>query len=378
MLVCTARHGQGKRWLARWVDHDRQERSKSFDRRADAQRQIDGITTSLNVGTYADPQRSAIPFGVVAEEWLDSKRGAVEPKTLAGNRSLLDVVVLPRWADTRLRDMQHPDIQEWVNWLRESSEARTRPAKRDEDDDGPLGLSAARVIHAFQVVDQVLSYAIRARYVAVNPADGIHLPRKNSRRDRAISHDQIRSLALAAGELSTVVYVLGYGGMRYGELQALKISNIQVDRCRLRVARSITYVHGFGDREGPTKTHQERWVPLPRFVMDMVADVIRGRDDTEFAFSLADGRPMPLDYFRWRFDKACAAADLVDVTPKTLRHTAGSLALAAGATIVTVSKMMGHKDVTTTMNIYAHELPDDFDNLAAAMDSAARNAASRS
>jgi integrase len=87
---------------------------------------------------------------------------------------------------------------------------------------------------------------------------------------------------------------------------------------------------------------------------------------------------MPLDYFRWRFDKACAAADLVDVTPKTLRHTAGSLALAAGATIVTVSKMMGHKNVTTTMNIYAHELPDDSDNLAAAMDTAARTAASRS
>jgi hypothetical protein len=70
--VCTARHGQGKRWLARWVDHDRQERSKSFDRRADAQRQIDGTTTALNNGTYADPQRSAIPFGAVAEEWFDT------------------------------------------------------------------------------------------------------------------------------------------------------------------------------------------------------------------------------------------------------------------------------------------------------------------
>ncbi|WP_324738840.1 tyrosine-type recombinase/integrase [Mycobacterium sp. 5-140-3-2] len=375
-LVCTARHGIGKRWLSRWVDNKGREQSKSFVRRADAQKHAEGIATALNTGTYADPRRSTMTFATVAEEWFDGKRGALEPKTVAGNRSLLDVVVLPKWADTPLRDIQHPDIQDWVNWLRESPDARTRPARsHDDDDDEPKGLSAARVIHAFQVVDQVLNYAIRSRYIAVNPADGVHLPRKASRRDKALSHEQIRSLADAAGELSTVVYVLGYGGMRYGELAALRVNNVQVGRSRLWIARSITHVSGVGDREGPTKTHQERWVTLPRFVMDKVADTIRGHDESEFVFARQDGEAMPLDYFRWRFDKACAAAELVNVTPKTLRHTAGSLALAAGATIVTVSKLMGHKDVTTTMNIYAHELPDDFDNLASAMDSAARKAA---
>ena len=376
-MVRSARHGVGKRWISRWVDNKGKEQGKSFARRVDAQKHAEGIATALNTGTYADPRRSEMAFRAVAEEWFDGKRGAVEPKTLADNRSLLDVVVLPHWADVSLRDMQHPDIQAWVNWLRESPEARTRPLRSNDDDDegAPRGLSAARVIHAFQVVDQVLNYAIRSRYIAVNPADGVHLPRKNPKRDKALSHTQIRELAEAAGELSPVVYVLGYGGMRYGELQALRVGNVQVDRSRLWIARSITYVSGVGDREGPTKTHQERWVTLPRFVMDMVAEAIRDRDVSEFVFARPGGEAMPLDYFRWRFDKACIAAGLIDVTPKTLRHTAGSLALAAGATIVTVSKMMGHKDVTTTMNTYAHELPDDFDNLAAAMDSAARGAA---
>ena len=50
-LVCTVRHSQGKRWLARWVDHDGQERTKAFDKRADAQRYIDGTTTALNTGS---------------------------------------------------------------------------------------------------------------------------------------------------------------------------------------------------------------------------------------------------------------------------------------------------------------------------------------
>jgi hypothetical protein len=59
-MVCTLRHGQGKRWLARWTDHDGETRGQSFDRRADAQRHIEGVTTALGTGTYADPQRSSV------------------------------------------------------------------------------------------------------------------------------------------------------------------------------------------------------------------------------------------------------------------------------------------------------------------------------
>ena len=138
------------------------------------------------------------------------------------------------------------------------------------------------------------------------------------------------------------------------------------------MSRSITYVRGAGHVEGPTKTHQERKAPLPRFVMDRVAEAIRGRDGDEFVFPAPNGQAMPLDYFRWRFDKACAEAGFAEVTPKTLRHTAGSLALKSGALVVTVSKLLGHRNVTTTMNIYAHDMPDDFDNLSDAMDSAIR------
>lgn len=373
-LVTTARHGKGLRWLARWVDHDGQERSKSFARKAEAQYEISEVTARLSVGTYADPKRSAVIFRDVAEEWFASKRTTKEPKTVAGYRSLLDGPVLPRWGDTRLRDIDHAGIQRWVTWLRESPDARQRPLKVDDDYDGPLGLSATRTIQAFQVVDQVLTYAIRARYIAANPADGVHLPRKDSRQDKAITHQQIAALAEAAGELSTAVYVLGYGGMRYSELCALRVRDVDVQRCRLRVSRKITYVTGRGYVEGPTKTHAERSVPLSRFVMDMVAKAVGGRDLSEFVFPLADGQFMPLDYFRWRLDKACVTAGLTDVTPKTLRHTAGSLALASGQPVMVAQKLLGHKKATTTMDVYAHDLPDGFDSLAAAMDQAARAA----
>ena len=130
------------------------------------------MRTALNTGTYADPKRGAVAFGTVAEEWIEGKRTALADKTLAGYRSLLDVTVLPKWGDVPLRDMDHAGIQQWVTWLSISPDARYRPVKRDddeEDDDTQQGLSAARVIQAFQVVDQVLAYAIRARYIRDQP-----------------------------------------------------------------------------------------------------------------------------------------------------------------------------------------------------------------
>jgi integrase len=370
-LVTTIRHGQGKRWLARWVDHDGQERSKAFDRKAEAQRHITDVTAALTTGSYADPKRGAVTFATVAEPWFDSKSG-LKPKTRAGYRSLLDVLVLPRWGATPLRDITHADIQAWVHTLATDPAARRRKASKADDD--AKGLSAARVVQAYQVVDQVLRYAARAKFISVNPATDVQLPRIDTPEKAALTHDQVRQIADASGELLTMVYVLGYGGLRYGEIAALRVGDVDTKRRRVKVSRSVTAVAGMGMVEGTTKTHQARSVPLPEFVMNLVAAQVKRRSPADLVFPYHDGSWMPRDWFALRLDKAGVSVGLPGITPHILRHTAGSLALASGASVVTVQKLLGHLSPITTMNVYAHQLPDDFDNLATAMDAAARAA----
>lgn len=370
-LVTTARHGQGRRWLARWVDHDGQERSRAYDRKADAQQRITQVTTELTTGTYADPKRGAVTFATVAEPWFDSKSG-LKPKTRAGYRSLLDVVVIPRWGDVKLSDITHADIQAWVHSLATDPSARQRKASTPNED--AKGLSAARVVQAYQVIDQALRYAVRSRYIAINPAADVQLPRINTPEKIALTHEQVRQVADTSGELRTAVYVLGYGGIRYGELAGLRVGDVDTKRRRLKVSRSVTAVAKMGMVEGTPKTHQARSVPLPAFVMELVTQHIAGRSPDELVFPYHDGSWMPRDWFALRLEKASAAVGLAGVTPHILRHTAGSLALASGASVVTVQKLLGHQSAITTMNVYAHQLPDDFDDLAAAMDVAARAA----
>jgi integrase len=360
--------------MARWVENG-EERSKSFQRKADAERHINGVSAEVLTGTYADPKRAAVKFAVIAEEWLAAKQTRVAPKTAAGYRSLLKIVVLPKWGETKLSDIDHGGIQAWVSWLATDPAARHRPPKPAEDDDEDAvvtGLSPARVIQAFQVVDQVLAYAIRTKHLATNPAEYVELPRKTPAERIALTHAEVHDLAEAAGALTTMVYVLAYAGMRYGECAALKVGEFDAQRNRLRIARSVTYVTGTGQVEGETKTHRARTVPLPSFVAERLAEDVNGRGADERLFPGEGGEPMRLDYFRWRFDKAVAKAGLRGVTPKTLRHTAGSLAIASGSSIVVAQKLLGHESPVITMSVYSHMMPDDFDNLALAMDAAAK------
>jgi site-specific recombinase XerC len=87
-------------------------------------------------------------------------------KTVARYRSLLDTVVLPLGKDVPLREVQFDDLQVWSTSL--SVEGSVRFASK--------GLSASRVRQAYQLVGAILKFAVKAKHLSANPADGVELP----------------------------------------------------------------------------------------------------------------------------------------------------------------------------------------------------------
>ncbi|MFD8103391.1 tyrosine-type recombinase/integrase [Nocardia fluminea] len=71
-------------------------------------------------------------------------------------------------------------------------------------------------------------------------------------------------------------------------------------------------------------------------------------------------------------DAASSAVDLPGVVPHSLRHTAASLAISAGANIKVVQRMLGPKTATLTLDLYGHLFDEDLDPVAAALDVKAR------
>ncbi len=361
----SANYGCRKRWRARYVDPNGVERSRAFATKTEAQKFLDGdVTTKVVTGTWVDPDRSGVLFEVVAEKWYATKK-LRKPKTVGGYRSLLDTLVLPRWKAIPLRDIEFEDIQEWVVTLSESGSVRFEGR----------GLSASRVTQAYQVLSQVLKFAVKAKRLPVNPAEDIELPTVTQSEKVYLTHVQVLRLGMAAGRFRSLVLVLAYTGIRFGEATALRPVDIDLEARRIRVVRSATFVRGSGTVVSDTKNHTNRSVPVPGVLVKELVRLLDGRGPGELVFPSHKGGYLESTEFRWVFDQAAEAAELKGFVPHWLRHTAASLAIRAGANIKVVQKMLGHKTATMTLDLYGHLYEDDLDSVADSMDLGARTAA---
>lgn len=341
------------------------EHNKMFGTKKAAQEWLNQQVSDQVTGTWTDPILSAVTFGVMAERWFKTKATRAA-STIAGYRSLLDTVVLPRWKDVALRDIAFEDVQEWITGLSVNGSTK-KPGQ---------GLSASRVIQAHQVLDQVLRYSIKAKkttglVVHPAPAEDLELPEKIEVDQRYITHDQLHRLAVASGRFRTLVLVLGYCGLRFGEASALRVADVDIENRRIDVKRSATYVTGQGMVEGTTKTKKSRTVPVPAFLALLLKTELGERSGTELVFPPRRGTYLGPGEMRWVFDPAAKAIGVPGFKPHELRHTCASLAISAGANIKVVQRLLGHKTAALTLDRYGHLYGDDLDAVAEAFDAAA-------
>jgi integrase len=306
-------------------------------------------------GTYIDRAKSQITMGEWADKWLATKTN-LKPSTRREYESMIHAHIKPRWGELTLADVQHEDI---VTWLAELS-AR--------------GLSASRVRAAHVKLSQILKLAVRSGRLARNPAEYAPLPRVRRAEKRYLTHQEVDQLAEAAGEHRAAVYFLAYTGVRYGEMAALRVGRLNLLRRRATIEESAVEVAGrvvFGT----PKTHQTRDVPLPKFLVEQLAQLVAGKEPHDFVFARDNGELLRLSWFRRAvFTPAVDEAGLQGLTPHGLRHTAASLAIASGADVKVVQTMLGHASATMTLDLYGHLYADHLNDVADRMD-AAREAA---
>ena len=161
-----------------------------------------------------------------------------------------------------------------------------------------------------------------------------------------------------------LVLTLGYCGLRWGELAALRVRHVDLARGRIEVSEAVTDVNGqmvFGT----PKSHQARWLPVPRFLRVELAEQVAGKGRDDLVFPSPQGSVLRVQNFRRRcFDRAAIQVGLEGLVPHELRHTAASLAIASGATVKSVQRMLGHASATLTLDRYGHLFADELDVVA--------------
>lgn len=346
------------RWRVRWYGPDGKDKAKTFAKLPQAEAEKDAITARLDKGSYRDPKSGKAAFRVVAEEWHRSlkKQGR---RTKHDYRELLDNYVIPKWGDWQVAAIRWEDVSEWVDDLCGKPGVSGRM------------LGPSRVVKIYRVFSGAMRHAVKSGRIAASPAREHDLPRRDDDDDHVyLTHEQLEALADAAGEYRLLVLLLGYCGPRWAEASAVQVQRLNPATRRLRIVQGFTDVKG-SLALGPVKNHEKRTLPVPRSFAGELAALAEGKKPGALLFTAPEGGPLRYSNFRSRiFDPAVRKAGLagMGITPHKLRHTAASLAIAAGADVKVVQLMLGHKSAAMTLDVYGHLWPDRLDEVADVLD----------
>jgi len=154
-------------------------------------------------------------------------------------------------------------------------------------------------------------------------------------------------------------------------MTSLRVRDLDLDRRRVLVSANVVEISGRLQADTP-KNHRVRSVPVPRFLTPALPNLVAGHDLDALVFTTKTGKQLRNSNFRHHvFDAAVERAGLQPLTPHDLRDTAASLAVAAGANVKVVQRMLGHASAAMTLDIYAGLFDGDLDAVADRLDEAA-------
>lgn len=326
----SKRYGRGQRYRVRVDGY----KATSHRTKKEAE-----FVNAARIAAGAPTLKETATIGHLLDRWLDSKRG-LSPRGFEACRDAR-ARARPKWANVPPSAVTKPMIAEWIAGLQVKDRR-----------DGGLKLAAnSTKAKTLQALAGALQIAVDEGIIERNPARGIPVGAQTRRAVVALSPEEVKKLAEAAGKQAPAVLLLASTGLRIGEAAALNVGDVDVKRARLLVRKS--------------KTHTAREVPIPATVLAQL-DLDRPRDQP-LLLSPRGGRIDIRSWRRWVLAPAAAKIGSPDITPHMLRHTAASLAIASGADVKSVQRMLGHASAKMTLDVYGHLFDSQLDTVAEKM-----------
>ena len=237
-----------------------------------------------------------------------------------------------------------------------------------EADNRPL--SAKTVQEHHRLISTVLEQAVKEGLVPFIAASRADLPKAEKHDPNYFQPETVAAIrdALEKEPLKwkTLVHLFLITGARRGEILGLKWDKVDFDASRVYICNSILYSPDVGVYESTPKTERsKRFIALPAETMQLLRKYKAWQteerlrlgeyyDNQNFVFTQGNGKPMHPDTVTDWLNKFSARHGLPHINPHAFRHTMASLLYFNGVDSVSISKRLGHAQVSTTANIYAH------------------------
>lgn len=201
-----------------------------------------------------------------------------------------------------------------------------------------------------------------------NILNAIQLPRKITAEVQVFSVKEQRKIEKAIiqspDKRCLGILLCFYTGIRLGEICGLKWEDIDFDAGTMVVTRTVSRIKNFNETKKktvlfigkPKSNHSVRKIPLPDFLLDLARELnMESSDESHFILTNTE---LPMDPRKYQklFQKLLIHARVKKRKFHAIRHTFATRALELGVDIKTLSEILGHSNVSITLNIYAHSM----------------------
>jgi integrase len=285
------------------------------------------------------PGTSRLTVADWADQWLGSARNLAASSVATYEKALK--AILPALGDLRLVDLTPDRIDAFLT--------------------AEMAEYAPSTVHRhYRTLNRLCSTAVRRGHLATNPVLAVDPPKVPKTEVHFLTAAEVEALADAIDpRYRAWVLVASFGGLRWGEMQALRPEHVHGNE--IVVLEQLS---------GELKTDgSRRRVVLPASVGTELAEHMATYPG-QYVFTRPNGEPLGHASFNnHRFKKALAKAGLsMSTRMHDLRHTAIALWIQAGAHPKLVADMAGHSSIVVTMDRYGHLFPAMHGDVAAKVD----------
>jgi integrase len=334
-----------KTWNYLWYDgatrrSKRVGTKQEFPTKAAAWKQVDRLEIQQSKQRYGDTDTVRSVIARYEAERMPSRHS-----TARVYRSFLKNHILPKWADTRIQDVQPRPVELWLRELPLSPKSKT---------------------HVRSLMHGLAEFAMWSGLLEIsrNPISLVQNTgaTRRIRKARSLTAEQFHALLKELHEpFATMALLCVCLGLRISEALALRWSDVDWLDSRLSVRRGIVeQVVADVKTEGSARTFNLTSDLLERLKSCKQRADFSDAEDWIFASPIKLGR-LPYSYTGvWReLERAASAAKIGHLGTHSFRHTHRSWLDAVGTSVAVQQKMMRHADIRTTMNIYGDVVTDE-------------------
>ena len=291
-------------------------------------------------------------FKDLLDEWLETTQLKVKESTYSRYVFLVDRHIRPSLGHIRLSRLTTAEIECFVYQKQKHGKL-----------DGKGGLSPKTVSGLLSVIRLSLNYAEKKNYTFTKGIATVS-PRQTPTQMHILSEEEQKKLELCIMESPDNIH-LGillslYTGLRIGEICALRWGDIDKEDQTLVVRRTLMRIQNVNEEktgrtrliiDTPKTECSNRIIPIPDFLSRILEDNRKG--DPAYILTGSERYLEPRRYYD-KYKKIMQECGLQRFTYHTLRHTFATRCVENGFDLKSLSEILGHANVSTTLQRYVH------------------------